>query len=409
MALEWLKDLVNDADPYVVQTTHDLYAIPPVEFLIEDILPLYSIVGLTGFPGTGKTWLALEMMRAVTTGSNFLGKFQAKPAPVLFVGNDASLHDYAQQWRRLTMVEYGAQQESIEEGLRDTNPFNTLVHFLIESEFNFDDLNQVARLIRTSQAVFGETRYSHVEEDGEVSIEENTRQHFGLIVFDCVSKFTSAKEGDNTATAIAFDNVRKIAAITGATLVLLHHNASPSEYRTGEEWRGGGSSGAAIASLDAHYHLITKTKGVVEFKMKKMRGLTIDPFLFSLDVHSPGEASLDYLGVQETKEDTDEKLIQHLVDVLKARDNAPTTIADFAIATLAAFSERFDDIKKFKRYISNTLLVYCRKPDARIVAAIAARGGRATLYKLSPPEQQGRNQDEPDSGDQPDHDGTEES
>jgi KaiC/GvpD/RAD55 family RecA-like ATPase len=393
----WVQELVSGVEPYAVVGSRNLYSAPPVEYLIEGILPLYSVIGMTGFPGTGKTWLSMEMMRAVASGTSFLGKFPVKKAPVLFVGNDASLLDYAQQWRRLTLDEYEGYDhdrldlrdadtgEITRPALRDSNPLETLVHFLIQSEFNFDDLTQVARLIKTSHEVFGDISYDVKQEDGRETIEESTRKNFGLIVFDTLTKMTTVPEENNTARSAVFSNIRLIAESTGATVLVLHHNALTSEYRTGEEFRGAGDQ---FASLDVHFHLITRAKGLVEFKTKKFRGITPEPFLFNLGVHTPGPASLDYNSKPTTKDDWDGRMIDDLVSVLKTRENSVTTVADFAIALLSRYSEQFDDIKRFKRHISNVLGNYTRTPDARIVAAVTGKGGRSTLFKLSPIEVQ---------------------
>jgi len=377
---EWVQELVQGASSFEVRSTADLYAAPPVEFLVEGIIPLYSAVGLTGYPGTGKTWTALEMMRAVATGTPFLGKYPVKRAPVLFVGNDASYHDYAQQWRRLTKDEFDGYEEDRLKGLRDLNPFDSHAHFLIQSDFNLDDVHQVIRLIKTSQEVMGDVQYEITEDDdGNRTIVDATQSHFGLIVLDTLSKMTKSSENSNTERDACFEMIRLLAESTGATVLVLHHNTQPSEFRTGEEWRGGS---AQIASLDCHFHLTAKNKGLIEFKTKKMRGITPPTFNFLLDVHQEGAASLDYHDNVQPDQGT-EILIAEMIEVLKKRDNRPTTKSDFAQVLLAAHSTEFDDIKKLKKFIDNTLFTYTRLPDAKIVQAVRGSGGRPAQYKLA--------------------------
>lgn len=377
----WVKELVESVEPFEVTSSGDLYSAPPVDYLVEGIIPLYSVVGLTGFPGTGKTWFAMEMMRAVATGTKFLGKFPVRRAPVLFVGNDASLLDYATQWKRLTFESYLAYNQSRAEGLVNLNPFDTMVHFLIQSAFSLDDTEQVARLIRTSQDVLSDPEFDVVTDvEGQQTLEQTTKQNFGLIVLDTLSKMTRSSEIDNTARDAVFENIRLIAESTGATILLIHHNAMVSEFRTGEEWRGGGSQ---FASLDCHFHLTTKNKQMVEFKTKKMRGLTPPTFYFDLNVQNPGPASLDYNNLTDVQADQQERLLDDLVRILRENDNAPTTLSDFALKLLALYTDKFNDLKALTTHIRHILYQHVREPNPRIIVAVPGAGRRPALYKLA--------------------------
>src|SRR5262245_5796785 len=64
-----------------------LYNVPSPPMIIDGIVPAGAVVGLSGQPGTGKSWLSLEMSRALATGTSFLGKFPVRPTPVVFVGS----------------------------------------------------------------------------------------------------------------------------------------------------------------------------------------------------------------------------------------------------------------------------------------------------------------------------------
>lgn len=377
-----LEVLVQGVEPFKVTSTKLLYDAPPVKYLIEGILPTHSICGLTGSPGTGKTWLAMEMMRAAITGTKFLGQFETRQAPVLLVGSDASLLDYAQQWRRLTREAYDSYGE-----IGVENPFDKYGHFLIQSEFNLDDVGMVARLIRTSEIV---ERPSFVEdvmgEDGWEQIEREGR-HYGLIIYDTLVKMTSTPENDNVGRNTVFNHLRDIAEATGATLLVLHHPTLVSEFRTGEEWRGAGSQ---FGNLDAHYHILRDggRLDVIQFKVKKFRGITPKPFLFHLDVHeSDADADLTFMEPAKDAGDHDAKLLERLVQRLKNRNNEPTTVADFAIDALQdpeTHEEFQGDVKRMKRRIQNMLDRETKKPDPPIVRITVGRGRTGSLYKLAP-------------------------
>lgn len=382
-----IQQAVDIAQPFTVSTSKMLYDAPPVEYLIESTLPTHTICGLTGIAGTGKTWLAMEMMRAVVTGTKFLGQFQARQCPAIYIGSDASLLDYAQQWRRLTKETYdGYAEMSGEEGQRVENPFDSYAHFLLQSEFNLDDLSMIARLIRTSEQVERPSFIEDVLTDEGWEQEERAGRHYGLIIYDTLTKMTRTPENDNVGRDVVFDHLRLVAEATGATLIVLHHPPLTSEWRTGEEFRGAGSQ---IGDLDNHFHIVANNgrPDVVQFKFKKFRGITPKPFLFHLDVfQNIDEASLDFMEQVKDVTDFDNDVQKLLVDTLTKRENQPTTILDFATALLMdpEIGTSYDgNIKKAKKRISNFLAVLLQKPDSPIVKIIGG-AGRSNFYKLNP-------------------------
>lgn len=381
---EMLQTLVKNAEPYAKRFSTDLYDAPPVQFLIDTLIPLNSVVGLTGFPGCGKTWFALEAMRAVATGGKFLDEFKAKQTPVLLVGNDSSYLDYARQWRRLTRDEWNVYQEEARQGNVPHNPLDADCHFILQSDFTFDDINNIARMIATSQRVSVVERMEVDAEDG--SIDEIHRDHYGLIVFDCLSRLTNAQENSNTEMSAVFKNIRTLAEATGASILLLHHNASPSENRSGEEWRGAGASGAGIASLDVHLHLKRQSMDTVHVKARKFRGLTPPEFKFVLDVNKQESiAELTYLDKMAEVHEVEESLIEDLVYTLKMRNNIPLTIRNFTDALHSKYIT-FDSAQSLYNFIAARITIICGMPDPKIVRV--GKVGLAHTYKLSPTETQ---------------------
>lgn len=381
-----LQQVVDVAEPFTVASSKMLYDAPGVEYLIEDMLPTHTICGLTGFAGTGKTWLAMEMMRAVVTGTKCLGQFQARQCPAIYIGSDASLLDYARQWRRLTKEAYDSiAVHTGEEGQRVENPFDSYAHFLLQSEFNLDDIGMIARLIRTSEQVSRPSWVEDVLTDEGWEQEEHEGKHYGLIIYDTLTKMTRTPENDNVGRDVVFDHLRMVSEMTGATLVVLHHPPQISEFRTGEEFRGAGSQ---IGDLDNHFHIV-KHNGrpeVIQFKFKKFRGITPKPFLFMLDVfENEVEASLDFMEQVKDVQDYDMELQKLLVDTLNKRENQPTTVLDFATALLmdAEIGPAYDaNIKKAKKRVSNFLAVLLQKPDAPLVKIVGGQG-RVNFYKLA--------------------------
>jgi len=93
----------RDFSRFKTLSGHDIAKLDPPEMLVEGLIPAKSVIGITADAGTGKSWMAMDLMRALIEGSSFLGRqVVVGPAPVLFVGFDSSEHDYGRQWRRIT-------------------------------------------------------------------------------------------------------------------------------------------------------------------------------------------------------------------------------------------------------------------------------------------------------------------
>lgn len=272
---------MDKTEAYPLMRGEDLYNIDPPLMLIDDLLPQQSVSGLTSYPGTGKTWFALELVRAISTGGKFLGKFQAQQGSVLFVGSDASIYDYARQWRKLTVSEWSSLAG------HDINPLEDGVRFLIQSDFLFESLDSVRKLIKTSRKFHW----------GELS-EEGFESGFSLIIFDTLSKLTRASQSDNTQMEEVFRNIRLISEATGAGVMLLHHNSKQNEFNDGEDWRG---ASAQIAALDNWFqiNLDKMNPNARNVLIKKFRGLTPDPFSYLVDF-TEESAKLTRIDVTET-------------------------------------------------------------------------------------------------------------
>lgn len=63
---------IEAVEPFRLSFTTDLYSIPEPEMLVDCLLPKGTITGVTSYPGVGKTWFAMELMRSLSTGGRFL-------------------------------------------------------------------------------------------------------------------------------------------------------------------------------------------------------------------------------------------------------------------------------------------------------------------------------------------------
>ena len=311
--LELLKQV---KETYQLQTSESLQSLPEPKMLIENFLPVNSVVGVTAAPGVGKTWLMMELMRSACAGK-FLGEFKwTLDFPrVLFVGSDASMFDYARQWRRIYAEQYAREKQIDEanlwqrESIHDERPADIQIDFLLQSSFMLDDLGEVLRLIKTAETRYipgeyhetvhdvaysvGEDEWE-VEQEHDIQVVREERRGWNVIIFDTLSRLTRANQNDNTEMENVFRNIRFIAEQTGATCILLHHNSKKSEHNGGEDWRG---AVAQIGALDCWLQLrpTKNDRYVISGEWKKFRGLTPEPFLYHMHVNTAGPARLQHV------------------------------------------------------------------------------------------------------------------
>ena len=395
--LELLKQV---KETYQLQTPESLQSLPEPKMLIENFLPVNSVVGVTAAPGVGKTWLMMELMRSACVGK-FLGEFKwTLDLPrILFVGSDASMYDYARQWRRI-YAEQRALEDKIDaanlwkapEGVHDSRPADLQIDFLLQSSFMLDDLGEVLRLIKTAETRYipgeyhttvhdvaysvGEDEWE-VEQEQDIQVIREERRGWNVIVFDTLSRLTRANQNDNTEMENVFRNIRFIAEQTGATCILLHHNSKKSEHNGGEDWRG---AVAQIGALDCWLQLrpTKNNKYIISAEFKKFRGLTPEPFLYHMNVNTAGPASLQHVQNKTGRTVNYDLMTQHLYEFISASDTPVsrkeiadgiwTKVADLCKGDRAVFSmrlkERLKALKDPKFFADKSLYVLPKKTSA---------------------------------------------
>jgi hypothetical protein len=256
--------------------------------LIETILPQGGITGLTANPGVGKTWLALEMARAVATGGLFLGKFPAREGSVVLVGQDASVYDYGRQMRKLLKEEYDAYETFRANEPAAFNPLQSHIHPIIQPGIRLERKEDVERLITTVDSIehedLGNDRWMEFDPQTGEEVVHVVEQHTtgaDLIILDTLSSMKDAPENDNTEMERCFRNLRALSDQTGAGVLVIHHNSHATKEFGDERWRGASSQWGA---LDNWYHLRPSGGDKIKVIPKKMRGLKPDVFSYTMDI-----------------------------------------------------------------------------------------------------------------------------
>jgi hypothetical protein len=76
--------------------------LPQHPWLVEHLLARGGVMGLAGDPGTAKTWLLLELARAVATGRPFLDRFATRQGPALIIDEENGETRLQRRLARLT-------------------------------------------------------------------------------------------------------------------------------------------------------------------------------------------------------------------------------------------------------------------------------------------------------------------
>ena len=298
-----LKSELEGVEKYSRLNIRQLWDVPLPEMLIEGLLPRRTLTGLTAKPGAGKTWLTLELARSIATGTKFLGHFQCRPGNVVFVGQDADICDYARQIRKLFKAEVEMYDAEIEAGQRVTNPFDDRFSAIIDPGLLIEDQHRMKRLAATvldiEHSERDVTRQEIDTQTGELVEHSDTEIQRGtdLIVLDSESSMTRLDQNNNTDMEIAFRNLRWLAKVTNAGVVIIHHNGNTTEFNDGENWRGASSQ---VGALDNWFNLKPHPRhpNRVLFQVKRFRGLRPDDFNYTMS-HTDDSSELMYEVAEE--------------------------------------------------------------------------------------------------------------
>lgn len=161
---------------------------PAMEWLIENVWVDKSRGLIAGNPGVGKTWIALDMLISVATGQLCMGKFAVKQGNVLLVEEESSELNLSRRFHALARAR-GLSPVDLSHCYYMTRQFVKLPR----------DLHELYWLIA----------------------EHDIR----LVVFDSLRRFHSGDENSSTEMQVVLDAFARINALSGASLVLIHHLA----------------------------------------------------------------------------------------------------------------------------------------------------------------------------------------
>lgn len=164
---------------------------PELEWLIENVWVDKARGLIAGNPGVGKTWLALDMLISVASGLPCLGKYPVKKGAVLLVEEEASELNLSRRLHAMARAR----------GLKDEHLSN---FFLLTRQF--------AKIPQDATELF------HLIAGNDIR----------LVVFDSLRRFHNCDENSSSEMQAVLDSFARLNAMTGASIVLIHHLAKGS-------------------------------------------------------------------------------------------------------------------------------------------------------------------------------------
>ncbi len=267
-------DRLVDPSPPQIGEGEDLATLLS-EFLAEDVPPAISLISnilhrgecmiLGGPPNIGKTWVAMDMMMGISSGTEFASRFPCTQAPVLFIDEEGSKRvDH----KRFSMLLEGREESAAEYP----------IYTKISSGIRLDD------------------------ERGRVSLARLIERYRpGAIFLDSLVRVHGGNESDNRQMAELFRLVRQLQEVYQTSFIFTHHIRKPSkESQDDPIWMLRGASDIQGFPDSILVGLPTDDSQEIRMVHTKMRdGERLDPFLLRVVVND-GRATVAYREVADT-------------------------------------------------------------------------------------------------------------
>lgn len=322
----------DDSSVFDTLTISEIEALPPPAWLVHELISEDGLSILYGDPGTGKSFVALDMALRLAMGMEWHGR-AAKSVGVLYIAGEGArgIGKRVKGWR----LKHGIKEYEVE-GI----PFA-----LLPVPVQLLDENDRAKLIRTIDAVKKRLSFD-----------------VGLTVVDTVSRSISGVDENSQDTMSAFvkacDDIKHH---TGGALLGIHHSGKDKE-------RGMRGSSVLLGACDAALKL-EKSERIITLSVEKQKDAEEQPPLyFDLEKFVWNDGEYDAPG------DEHSTLVPVLAD--RPREGAASISMDQIRQAMGVLVDAWSDGKP----LSNKPQT---RSDGRYAPAIFARrfGGEASAWK----------------------------
>lgn len=234
---------------------------PALEWLVEGLVPASSIIAISGYPASYKTWLVLDLALKVAKGEPLFGKFPTGQTGVLLVDEENGERSLQRRFKTLKAE-------------RATLP----LFWTSLNEFKLTE-DTVDHLIKSAK-----------------------ERGIGLVIFDSLIRIHTSDE--NSAREMSqVSRLLKRFVKDGITVIFTHHHrkTGPGQANHSHDMRG---SSDLLASVESHIALERKPgERVVVVTQTKLRdGEEIKPF--KLELVPDGEyRHFQFCGFSQRKND----------------------------------------------------------------------------------------------------------
>ena len=211
---------------YKMMRRDAVFAMPPVEFLVDGLITDTGFTMMYGAPGTGKSFIAIDIALSVAHGQAWQGQ-GVKQGPVLYIAGEG-IGGFGKRWKAWERHHGKVDEPDL---------------YLLPTAVNFREPEDIARLVATI---------------GDID------QPFSLVIVDTVARaIAGAEENSSTDMGLFVAACDEIKALTGGALLAVHHAGKDAN-------RGARGSTALLGAVDTSL-MVGKSEDIVVLRTEKMK------------------------------------------------------------------------------------------------------------------------------------------
>ena len=222
-------DIVSEEqaiERYKMMRRDAVFAMPPVEFLVDGLITDTGFTMMYGAPGTGKSFIAIDIALSVAHGQPWQGQ-GVKQGPVLYIAGEG-IGGFGKRWKAWERHHGKVDEPDL---------------YLLPTAVNFREPEDIARLVATI---------------------EDIEQPFSLVIVDTVARaIAGAEENSSTDMGLFVAACDEIKALTGGALLAVHHAGKDAN-------RGARGSTALLGAVDTSL-MVGKSEDIVVLRTEKMK------------------------------------------------------------------------------------------------------------------------------------------
>lgn len=228
-----------------LMTGLELLAQKPTKWMIQGILPEQGLGAVYGAPGSGKTFLVLDLALAVARGMDWFGK-RTRPTPVVYFPLEGTVNNRLKAWM------FGADQEAPPDNFRVVR----------KQGFDFNNPDDVDGLTESVKA------FSQVG---------------ALTIIDTLARATpGTDENSSRDMGLVIKAADRLATETKGFVLLVHHSGK-------DESRGMRGSSSVLGAIESLYKVTGSSETPRCFTVEKNKeGKDGERFHFRLDTQTVG-------------------------------------------------------------------------------------------------------------------------